>query len=110
MRSAFWGEYGNGRRFRKTARHQAEQKAREARSVARRTRATVPAQVGRRPHGRTVRARRDMPAIERYRAEYRTVSRKLLEEAMWPGITETAYVALRRATDARGGGDPGNVG
>ena len=47
-------------------------------------------------HGRHVRAQRNVPAEDRYRAEFRHLSHKALEEATWPGITEDQYVALRK--------------
>ena len=42
-----------------------------------------------------------MPIMERYRAEYRHLSRRALEEATWPDITEDEYIALRRGADRR---------
>ncbi len=99
MHGAFWGEDGKCRMADRAAWRQAQQQARDARKAVREARVAALAQVGRRPHGRTVRARRDIPAIERYRAEFQTASRKWLEQATWPGITETAYVTLRRTAD-----------
>ena len=100
-RRAFWGAYGNARGFQKAMSEQIEQESRELRQAAGSARAAGLAQVGRHPHGRTVRACRSIPAVERYRSEYRTASRRLLETATWPGITLTEYIALRRAADRR---------
>lgn len=55
--------------------------AREARDAARCVKALLLAQTYRHSDGRTVRNRRDVAAVERYRAEYQHVSRKALEEA-----------------------------
>ncbi|MHC5035602.1 MAG: hypothetical protein ACYTFZ_11265 [Planctomycetota bacterium] len=88
LRRAYWGPYGSSRGFLAAL---AKETAREA----------ILAQTYRHSHGRTLRARRNVPATERYRAEYRTLSRRLLEAATWPGITEGDYVALRKAADRR---------
>ena len=70
---------------------------REARRAARGAHDAVLAQTHRHLHGRRVRASRAVRADERYRAEYRHLSRKALEAATWPGITEDEYVGLRSA-------------
>ena len=77
------------------------QEARQARKAGRSAREAVLAQTHHHSHGRTVRARRDVPIMERYRAEYRHLSRRALEEATWPDITEDEYIALRRGADRR---------
>jgi len=41
-------------------------------------------------------SRRKVPVEQRRRAEYRHLSRRALEEAIWPGVTEDEYVSLRR--------------
>jgi len=101
MRTAFWGEDGNSRRYGKAALHRLQQQARDVHKAVREARAAVLAQVGRHTHGRTVRARRDIPAVDRYRAEFQTASRTWLEQATWPGINEKAYIAFRRAANRR---------
>jgi len=87
-------------------REQIEQEGRQLRKAASSARTAGLAQIGRHPHGGTVRTCRSIPAVERYRSEYRTASRRLMEAATWPGITLTEYIALRRVTD-RGTGAPG---
>jgi len=98
-RRAFWGAYRDARGFQKAMREQLEQEGRQLRQAAGSARAAGLAQIGRHPHGRTVRACRSIPAVERYRSEYRTASRRLLEAATWQGITLTEYIALRRVAD-----------
>ena len=98
-RRAFWGTYRDARGYQKAMREQIEQEGRQLRQAASSARVAALAQVGRHPHGRTVRACRGTPAVERYRAEYGTASRRLLEAATWPGITVAEYIALRRAAD-----------
>lgn len=98
---AFWGSCRDARSFQKAMREQLEQEGRQLRQAAGSARAAGLAQVGLHPHGRTVRACRSIPAVERYRSEYRAASRRLLEAATWQGITVTEYIALRRAADRR---------
>ena len=85
----------NLREFLQRLRREFAAEGRELRKLARQNRQAVLAQTHRHLHGRTVRARRDVPREERYRAEYRHLSRKALEAATWPGITEGEYLALR---------------
>ena len=75
------------------------QEGREARKAARGAREAVLGQTYGHLHGRRVRRRRDVSAEQRYRAEYRHMSYKALEEATWPGITEEEYVRLRKAAE-----------
>ncbi|MGB2824987.1 MAG: hypothetical protein WBF17_28720 [Phycisphaerae bacterium] len=98
-RRAFWGQHGYAAGLRRDVIRELEREAKGTRGAARKARAIALSQVGRRLHGQVVRARRDIPAVGRYRAEYRSVSLKLLEEATWAGISETQYTALRRAVD-----------
>ena len=95
LRRVFWGPQGDAAAFLRAAWGQLGRGVKEARKSARGARDAVLSQVGRRMHGRSVRSRRDVPAVERYRAEYRTLSRALLEQETWPGITEEEYVGLR---------------
>ena len=69
---------------------------REVRRAARKAHDSVLGQTYRYRHGRTVRFRRKIPLEQRCRAEYRHLSRRALEEAIWQGITEDEYVSLIR--------------
>ncbi len=100
LRQVCWGDSGTAKRFVKDLENQVTSHAREARRTARKSRAAVLALIGQRPHGRTVRARRDIPTVERYKMEYRFLPTEALEKATWPGISEAQYVVLRKA--ARG--------
>ena len=80
---------------------QGAQEAREARLAGRCLKALLLAQTHRYSHGRTVRNRRGVAAVDRYRAEYRHLSHRALEQATWPGITEEQYIALRRDASRR---------
>lgn len=68
----------------------------ELRRAAKKAHDSVLGQTHRYRHGRTVRCRRKVPVEQRCRAEYRHLSRRALEEATWPGVTEDEYVSLRR--------------
>jgi len=85
-RRTFWGAYRDARGFQKAMREQLEQEGRELRQAAGSARAAGLAQIGRHPHGRTVRACRSIPAVERYRSEYRTASRSFISFRRRPAM------------------------
>ena len=101
LHRAYWSPWGSLRGFLAALAKDTAREARDTRQAARAGREAILAQTYRHSHGRAVRARRDVPAAQRYQAEYRTLSRKLLEAATWPGITEGQYGALRKAADRR---------
>ena len=99
LKKEFWGPCGGPRGFRKAMAHNLENGAVRTRRALRASQDTLLAQTFRHRHGRQIRAQRNVPAVKLYRAEYGHVSRKALEEATWPGITEAQYIKLRRVAD-----------
>ena len=90
-RRAAWGPSGRVGDFIKAARRREAASMAEARKAARAAREALLAQTYRRRHGRRVRQRRDVPARQRRRAEFRQYGREALEEAAWPGLTAEDY-------------------
>ena len=102
MRRDFWGDYGGPNGFLRALAAEGADEAREARRAAREARQAALALTHRHLHGRRVRTRRNVSAVDRYRTEYRHLSRKALEAATWPGITEEQYITLRKTAERSG--------
>jgi hypothetical protein len=96
LREAFWGDCGGADGFMKALAAAGAKELRELRRAARKAHDSALGQILRYRHGQTVRCRRKVPVEQRCRAEYQHLSRKALEEATWPGVTEDEYVLLRR--------------
>lgn len=103
LREALWVDYRGPGDFVKAEIADRTKELREARQAARKAHDSILGQTHRYRHGRTVRCRRNVSTEQRCRTEYRHLSRRALEVAFWPGVTEDEYVSLRRTMASRGG-------